>query len=211
MNVGSLMQGVLHINFRDRGWAEKYYLPHTEYAPAIFGFSQVCQWRAALLTQNAAIVWGRVSFVGKPNEARAAISAPIPALKQESQPGSANLLNDPNTSVHFRYETANGLHSNRLWRGLPDAWITNFLADPLALGTTLPAVLPALAEATPDIDLTKGFLKVVFDNTVYARKVGDTPPTFQVEPWDAVIYRGTSTRQTGVPFGMSRGRARTHS
>jgi len=211
MNVGSLMMGVLHINYKDKGWAEKYYLPHTEYTPAKIAFSNVCNWRAALLTKNATIVWARVSFVGQPNEAKAAISAPIPALKQFGQPGISNLLNDPNSSVHFRYETSNGLYSNRLWRGLPDDWITDFLADPLSLGTTLPLVLPVLSDQTPDLDLTRGFLKVVYDNTVYARKIAGPAPTFQVEPWDAVIYRGTSSRQTGVPFGMSRGRARTHS
>lgn len=211
MNVGSLMQGVLHINFKEFGWSEKYYLPHTEYNPAIEAFAAVCAWRAALLTANSSIVWARVSFVGKPNESRAAITAPVPALKMEEQEDVPTKLNDPTTAVHFRYETVNGLKSDRLWRGVPDAWIADFMANPSALGTTMPAVLPALAAATTDLELTKGFLKVVFDNTVYARKVGDTPPTYQVEPWAAVIYRGTTNRQTGHPFGMSRGRARTHS
>lgn len=201
------MLGVLYVNYKNFGWSEKFNLPEDNYAAAVLKMALICAWRAAMLAPGCVIEWARVSIAGNPKEAMAAIDRPLPSLFIDQQNVGVGPVNDPEVALHFRLETADGKHADRLVRGINDLWVRDTLIDPLLAPLTPLTPLPLLEPNLNNLAVIRSFMQVLLANTVHARRQAGVPPTYVTTDWARIIYRGVTNRKTGRPFGMSRGRA----
>lgn len=209
----ALLQLVIHSKFGGQGFSDKYFLPYTSFSDAATVANRLVRWRAAALTYPGEVCWARMSFVDTPRNTIGCLKAPIPAGAAFTG-GSSNPVEDVWTALHFRLETADGHWANRLVRGISDAAVQELKLQPNAVPTWVPYVpgdpLPDPDDpSTPYPNLVLGYMEYVRRNTIWA-KLATPGPLFswEVMPWSKVIFRKIANRQTGVAFGMTRGRAR---
>lgn len=205
------MVGVLYVDGGPQGFSEKYFLPQSNYTAAIANFSKLVAWRATLLANDFSINWARVSFLPNPREAKAAISAPVLAIGTTVAGAVANKFGPTNKiedALLFRFETAEGLYSNRQIRALPDAIIADDVSTvAFAELAAAPADVPTDPTADTWLDCLKGYVAYVRDNTVHSRKALGPLQAWDLTEFNKAIFRRASVRKTGRPFGTPAGRS----
>lgn len=214
-NSTNLMAAVLYFSYRQNGWSEKYHLKTATYDEGMAKLIELAAYRRAFMGFGVEINWGRVSFEANPREAKAAEGLPIGFLdSMKKVPTEADTLyypNDPQTGLVYRFETPTGKSGNRIFRGVPDGMVQNFKYDgamPTPLTTSQTLAAPDNPSGGSANYYRQSFLRWLITNTQYARRqAGVTPPTWTIENWDAIKPRGIGNRDTGRPFGVSRGRA----
>lgn len=210
--VNTLMKLVLNIQYQAQGWSEVHYLRSNSFSDAVSTGGTIAAWRANALAPGCVMTWARCSWVDKPRNTVAVLDAPIKPRVYTGSTIWTGAVQDPVSALHYRFETAEGLWANRMFRGIPDAFI-NALAIQTAGGTLGP--WPA---ATPLPDLTdvslqgfyifQGLLRVLLDNTCMAKKLPGPIVGWDLTDWNRIVLRKVADRQTGRPFGVPRGRAR---
>lgn len=219
----NLMIGTLFINFKNSGWSEKYILcggdaspdsTNLTYEQAATNFGLIVAARALLLGLNCDIAWARVSAAVQKRESYPAISVHQPALEVTGDGGTIEKISDPEVCMNFRFDDGAGRFYTRSFRGLRDSWVTDFDTDGLAFSAN-PAHDAALETPTAPATLLtadqaiKNFLIRMKNLTLGVKLTGDP-----VNPWRTFAiprssFRRIKDRQTGRPFGMSAGKART--
>lgn len=213
-NVNTLMQAVCHIQSGANGFQERYFLNTTTFAAAKTVGELIMSWRASAMAPGLVMTWARTSFVDTPRNTIALIDRP---LKTRAYTETGDHPSAPPETIyaalHYRFETAGGLWGNRLLRGINDEWIedaTLMYNDgslrPYAPGDPLPDLTDV---GRTRAEIFRGMLSILRDNTFYAGLITDDPePLWELLPWNRIIFRKVAKRDTGSPFGITRGRAR---
>lgn len=213
-----LMIGTIFINFKSWGWSEKYIMgSHTapsavpEYDEAWQNLNSLAEARKYLLGNGCSIVWGRVS---KQSALRDSVSAfglaKQPALIDTET--TVDLINNPEACIQFRMEDLNGRYANRTLRGVRDGWVADSLTVPDIFPSNITADTALTPIPTPPTLLTgaqavKNYIATLMSVTVMAKKLSDDPLSWNCRAPRYCVFRGIKNRQTGRPFGSSRGRA----
>lgn len=209
-----LMHGVLYLNFQNNGWSERYPLKSTDYPTARDVFKKLAKLRMAFVGTGVEMVWARVSFAANPRESSGIDGLP---LLPHPTVGDQNPPEDPFTAIHYRFETAQGKSAVRLFRGIPDNVVANYkfngvAPEPLAAGQ------PIGDPDNPGTSLAylqRSFLSYVIANCLHTRflgLLGEPPaPTWETGDYARAMFRNIRKRDTGRPFGITRGRAASHS
>lgn len=210
-NQSTLLQVVIHSKYGGQGWSDKFYLPQTTFDSASITARQLAIWRSAALAPGGQVCWARMSFVDTPRNTIACLNQPLLAATYAGS--TEGPIEDVYTALHWRFETADGHWANRLIRGIPDDVVREMQIQPNIAPTWQPYG-PTSALPDPD-DLSNPYPNMVLAFLEYARRVtiwaklGPGPTVnFDTMPWAKVIFRKVANRQTGVAFGMTRGRAR---
>lgn len=207
----TLLQLVMHVKYGANGWSEKYFMPQTTFASASLIAGRITLWRARSLADGCQVVWSRMSFVDTPRNTVACLTAPLGPLSTATSV-QAGVIEDPYTSLHYRFETADGLWANRLIRGIADEVVEAMELQPNA-STWLPF---GSADALPDYNdpgvlrsqLLLGYLEYARRNTIHAKKLPGPVVAYETTEWNKIVFRKIGNRQTGAAFGTTRGRAR---
>lgn len=209
-DVNQVLKLVMNINYGGPGWSEGYYLDRASFADGLDIGSELAAWRANSLAVGGVMNWARLSFVDKPRNTVGVIKRPIKPRIYTGGTLYAGPLQQVQTALFYRTETTDGRWANRLFRGVPD----DFVREQTITGVTstiadVPAVLPDINDtAVAQVDIFRGFLKLMMANTFYIRKGPGPVVVWEMLPWNRLIFRGVADRQTGKAFGTPRGRAR---
>lgn len=210
MPVPSVAVATLYFEYKANGWSERYHLPETTYTDALPQATLLAKYRRSFLGSGAQITFGRVSFTGNPREGKAFLEGPLDAhAKTEQEP------EDVWTGLMYRLETAGGpppqrsRWANRILRAVPDAMIFHQALvapppSPLAAGAPLPG-----PDGTVVATMQRAFLTFLLRHTKMAVKItaGENAGQYDLLDWDRIVFRKVAKRDTGRPFGLSRGRA----
>lgn len=201
------MKAVLHVNHVSGGFMESYYLKTNNYPDALTAAETLCNYRRSFLATGTEIVWARVSFLGNPRERQGLGGLPLGPLPQSPQDDPVNSMQD---ALHYAFETATGRWGNRLFRACPDTLIrdakfTGIMPEPLNPALALSNPLDGGASLTR---IRQSFLRWLIINTQNIRVVAKgPPPDGEAQAWSRCLARKVTTRDTGRPFGLHRGRA----
>lgn len=202
-----------------QGWQESHALPTTTYEASMPIADRICRYRMAWGASNLEMTWGRISVVGRPSEARGIFGNPLKniwvgvgdnALTDSDWQG-----NDPYVGPQFRLETGGdrpgefAKWANRLLRGVPDIFIKNFNffePDIRPLGASQALPNPNQATANGNY-VRRAFLAYMAAQTRHVTTATvEGVKQYTLTPFGTVLYRGIHKRDTGAPFGQSRGR-----
>lgn len=219
MATAAVYQLALHINARNRGFVEKYYLKTTTMDDSVTIGAKICQYRTGLMAKNTEMIFASVGLVRYGRQARSCLNKPLLALEatldqDDTATQKGYYVNDPNVSIVYRIETAAGDWAYRHFRGVPDNWVRDFRVqddtfwEAYKAGTNVPDFQDDLSVNT----VIKRFLTLLRDNTQSIKGAtfeGDPPKalTWDVNTWAVILGSHIGTRQTGRPFRLSRGRA----
>lgn len=210
----------MHFRYKYTGWGEKYYINAGSWAQAVEKGERIARYRVAILAANIEAVWGRVSLDEGAHAADAARNPrntkAVPGFPTQNTGYKSNQTTGfesvemPHTSLLFRQETADGLWTNRMIRGIEDdlvnAIAVNFSVtpEPFVAGAQLPDPSDHNNQVSA---MFRAYLSVLRDDTVYVqrRKANETPK-FRWDPWENVIFRGVRNKKIGLPFGTFKGR-----
>lgn len=207
----TLLQVVIHSKYSGQGWSEKFYLPQTTFDSAATTAKQLAIWRSAALAPGGQVVWARMSFVDTPRNTIACLVQPLVAATYRGSVEGP--IEDVYTALHYRFETADGHWANRLIRGIPDDAVKEMQIQPGLLPTWQPygptSPLPDPADLTNEYpNMVLAYLEYARRVTIWAHQLPGPTVAWETMPWSKVIFRKVANRQTGVAFGMTRGRAR---
>lgn len=212
--------GTMFFGYKGFGWSETYVLnnpsslgsPVPTLLDAKGQLALGCSYRAFLLGLGAAIIGARVSHGLKLRDSLNAIEVPIAAKKIDAEV-AVEKINSVEAAVLLRFDDLLGKYSLRQLRGLRDSWVTDhemvgafFLSNPSPDTAYATVIDPALFTAT---EAVTNFLLWMKQNTVIAKKTGEGATLWTTYPLISNSFRKVSNRQTGRPFGQSRGRAPT--
>ncbi len=231
----------MRINYRGRGYNELYWMQGLQPAPGpgfmtlVANCLKLCQYRATWFGWNTYIEYASLS-----NADRGKDGYMIPIAGYQAFPApnptplaSDTYVNDVVDAVEYRFEAgvtppAPATWGERLFRGVPDDWITDQAwAAPFPPLTPLPAgPIAALTYQTPFVNgaqqfmspasvsnivqIQRSFLNLLMSNCGFLYK-GTTPldrTTWTVTPYTRIVYRDISSHRTGGAFGQFRGRAK---
>lgn len=207
--------GTMFFEYKNWGWSEKYYInsPNAPGVPSLFDASfqlaAGCQYRAFLLGAGCRISYARVSLWSTLRDSINAIYSPLDAGLVDAEE-EAEVINSPEVSAVCRHDDMAGRFVLRGFRGLRDSWVedaaltaTLFSQNPTVSTVITPAVPPLLDTAS---NAVKNFILWMKQNTVIARKNLLIPDTWTTYPISFHSFRKIGKRDTGRPFGTSRGR-----
>lgn len=212
--------GTLFFEYKNWGWSEKYVLNSPTdpgYPSLLDGANQLfegAKLRAFMLGAGCRISYARVSLASVLRDSVNAIYSPLDAGLVDAE-DDAEVINNPQTSAVIRCDDMGGKFVLRGFRGLRDSWVEDaaltaaiFSSNPSSDAVITPAVPPLLDTAT---NATKWFLLWMKQNTVMARKNVLNPTIWTTFPIKYISFRKVGSRDTGRPFGVSRGRAQSFS
>jgi hypothetical protein len=209
---------VYHIQYGAHGWQESHVMPQTTFAGAKVKAALVVDWRAASIAVGGTLTWARLSYIDRPRFTVAVIDRPRKPLVYAGSTFTG-AIEDPYTCLHARYETADGRWANRLFRGVPDLIVSELelqTVDTTILAWPFAAPLPDITDKnTAKIDIFRGMMRVIANETRYCKTITMPNPTavppvvgsFELLDWNEIVYRKIANRNTGRPFGITRGRA----
>lgn len=206
-DISNRMKFVLHVSHGAQGFQESYYLKTTSYTDGLVAGTKLLHYRRSLLAAGCAILWARVSFLGKPRERRGISGGPWGPLPQV--PGQSTTDN-PSDALHYALESGTGRWGNRLFRCVQDDMIQDYHFNGIMPEPLNPALLLSdpLDGAASLNRIISSFLRWLVENTDHVRITDKGPPTLgDTEAWAAIIPRKVANRKTGRAFGVSRGRA----
>ena len=206
-DLSQQMKCVLHINHPRAGWMETYYLKTNSYPLALDAAKLLVHYRRSFIAEGCKIVWARVSFLGRPRERQGLEGLPLGPLPQHPQ---GVPVDNPNDALHYAFETQTGRWGNRLLRGIADDLVADFIYNGV-----MPEPLPPAQALSSPLDggaslnrIRQSFLRWLVNNTMCVRIQEAGPPTLgDAVDWQRVFPRRVTTRRSGRPFGLHRGRA----
>lgn len=212
-NRTDLMAAVMFMGYKKQGWSERVDLIANTPAAALAALNDLMNQRKTILPDNAEILYGRVSYLGRPREAFIPdVAFPIAGTAHAAHAGPpaytpvAEDANDVETAVHIRFGTDTGRWAALYFRCLPDDVVEK---GALASALTFPATNPSPNEATWYERLVN-YITLIGTLGTYARLItpgtSSSPPTYDAQGWTTYQPRGLSNRKTGRPFGTPRGR-----
>lgn len=211
----------LFFKFKDFGWSEKYILndatspvPQTN-VDAIANVNAGVLRRVKLLGAGCSVTYARISRASLARDSISVITAPVSAAMVDPEV-ALEKINSVEVSAMIRSDDMAGKFALRGFRGLRDSWVTDqelasdlFGSNPdpdAALEVPInPATLLTPAQAV------KNWLIWLKANTVIAKASGIVLTPWRTYPLTRITFRKVSHRDTGRPFGTSRGRAPTFS
>lgn len=235
-------KGILDIHCQDRGFTEAFVMKDTMLSGCRLALKHLAFWRAATLGVDAKVQYAVLSTFGPQPTSDVVIERPInggvgvkfpdgteTANPPEYTSDAARAVNNVDSGIRMRFQTAALKKSVRLFRCVPDAWMsrnkfwTRNEADlyPDFTGFDTPYTLddaelpvnaywPKFGVAAPvnassfvhwDAAFVK-LLQVVFNHTCYGKLVEAARPEggdVQKENWDRIVYRGVGSRRAGRP------------
>lgn len=200
VDLSHTMTTVLYINYRDTGWQETYCLKTTDYDEARQAVGTLCNYRRSFLTVGCRIVWGRIGFLGRPKE-RIAVgglpAGPLPQVKAD------DFLNTPFTTLHYALEAESGAWSDRHFRGISDAMVSDFKVKGKIYTPILdpkPLVNPLDGAIAVD-PIRRSFLGWLMRYTQHLHLETFQPvPLGLVSPWAQCYLRGVANMKCGRAF-----------
>lgn len=213
-NQATHIKCVLHLSHPHGGWSEVYNFPQQTYSPqAMTNLQKLVQLRSYWMAVDVQITYARLSLAGIPKDAQAFDGLPV-WHKHVPKPGaplsSGLYVNDIWTGPQFRFETAEGRWGIRIFRGVWDDMVGEMRvseSSDLELREDGTNVDP-FGNATQHSKM-KTFLYFLKTETCYVRKTTGATP-YDVRSWNRVLFRRLGKRDTGRPFGLFHGRAKTH-
>lgn len=216
--ANDVMVGTLYFNYGAYGWSEKYYIgsrstnetPTAPYDQAAQDLFNLASYRGYLLGNNVKLTWARCSLLTRLRDSVAAIASPLSPRKVGTET-TVEAIDDPQTAILFRMEDGAGRYFNRHIRGLRESWVldTELIDSVWAAGIT-----PAsdfVADPTPTlytpVQAFQNYLLALLAYTVNVKKMTTGPSPYSVSAYNRTQFRKISSRKTGRPFGLSRGRA----
>lgn len=210
-NVAELIVARFHVVYSKQGFTEKYYINEDNYTDGKTKALEILDARADCLCKDAFIEWASISKLTETRDSKAIMSLAYREghLLDAETAGNKGTCNNPEAAMQFRFETEDGKWANRNLRCVRDSWIAN---DWYASPVTAIAGLKADAYATSEDGMTSNdalgnWIKAVLKNVVIVRPSGDNDFPYQVRDFDVFNFRGIGSRDIGLPFGASRGRA----
>lgn len=203
----------LRFNYKTQGWSETFNFKEAvaTYSAAVTAATALVLKRKAILPDTASIVRCRVSFLGRPREAKLVqLSYPIAGIAGTVLSGytvAGTAPNDVQTALHVRFETATGRYVNEYVRCLPDDKVTA-----QAMGTAVPIITEPISDDPIETwtDRLADYLYHIKANFAYKRVLNPgtatEPPTVDQQAFDAYIPVGMSSKKTGSSFSKPRGR-----
>lgn len=206
----TLMKLTMNINYKGGGWSETYFggpdQPLQQFAAVL---PQLITLRRHTLPSSAEIVHAKMSVTGNDRDSVPVNNGVLPGFHiiDAENPG---VVDTTGVGVLVRYTTAAGKWATRILRGIPDEIIT----DNKLLGSiTSPAWADGAAVPDPTAQgtwyLKMGlFLEYLKRNTQWHSPARNrvVNANFVIDPWAMWHVRRVAQRDTGRPFGLSRGR-----
>jgi len=197
MAVSPAYYAVFHFNWRRSGWSERHFLKATNPIEAKRLAELLGRWRIAACADETVLIWARLSDTDTPW-----ISQPLQCIGLRSSRYSGSFRDGVHTlhfRLHYRYETADGKWSNRLFAAIPDAVFQGTMPmselQPFEPGADLPNIEDPHSHW---FDIFRAMTAFVRDNTVHVRQLpGADPPDQLVTPWAKAIYRQPTKRDVG--------------
>lgn len=209
----------MHINAGTvAGWVEVYNLKAANRADAISQGRTIAQYRRVLFGSGVygayqAIHELETGVVGT-TSGKDGTSVFAGSIVGISYPGNPDMtINNPGVGLLFRAETATGKWVNRLFRGVPDNFINNN-AQQLSLGGAQPIrpgqpgfVAEGALVGSSALSNILSFTGILMEYTQYIRRTSMGPPrVYTTADFNQILFRKVAQRDTGRPFGSSRGR-----
>lgn len=214
--------GVLNINWRGIGWSEKYFLDvipgslgaMVNYLPVL---NQIAWGRTAFFGQECQIVNARVSSTDPRHDGlRCQLPYPVGPHPSWSNNPSAPVgdalaaINDPETVLQMRFETANGGFWQRYIHCPPDPWVIGKgLSDPslfpyvTCTGVAPPADLSPVGGLS-HLQVCQGWWNLLRTKTQGGQRAGGG--TFNLLATAYITYAQVTDKKVGRAFGIPRGR-----
>lgn len=207
--------GTMFFEYKNWGWSERYIINKATSpgVPSLLEASNILldgvTLRAYLLGAGCRINYARVSLWSTLRDSLSAVLTPVEAhLVDEEE--DVEVVNSVQVGAMIRCDDLGGRFVTRQFRGLRDSWVedhellTNlFSGNPDAGGTIGHATPPA---EDPPSTAVNNFLLWMKQNTVILRPNKIIPDTWLSYPINHITFRKISSRDTGRPFGTSRGR-----
>jgi len=213
----------LHINWLQSGWSEVYPLRATTIDQALLDAQQICLGRVAWLGSGPSLDYASVSSYQSPRDSFAVtVLYPTYALPSSSLSGAPQHPpaiadpgppNDRGSGFLYDFENDAGQWGSRLFRCVPDAWVSAMTAQVTPPVPTYAAGLAAMLPGPPANGLQAvlgSFLDLLINKTGFV-VVTPVPPAsklLSIAPIARATFERISTRKVGRPFGRTRGRAR---
>ena len=213
-NRAEVIRATLFFTYKGLGFSETYVIDKDNYADAEPLAQQIVTARAALMPLSCTMDWARLSKESVQRDSRALIVGSYnsgtllsPVTTDIDTEVALEASNNVSSGLMYRFDGADGEWSNRLIRCVRDSWITAQWIAVVASTTPAKADVPvAIAAGMTMQDALNHYLIRVMNNAVIYGKSGDPAAPFRVTPIDQVRFRGVRKRDTGAPFGASRGR-----
>jgi hypothetical protein len=184
---------------KDQGWSESHYGDHVDYTTAGVNALALANARLGLLTSDAYIIARRIS---KPDTKRDSVVTLYPIgsddeLIGEAEGNVANLkCNQPSDAVIFEVRASPALKNRVYLRGIPDTYIVSGEFTPAAAWTT-----QAVGNAVGT------YLSRLKEGGWYVKaKDAESEGGFSYSFITDGAVLGLTSRKTGRPFGLRRGR-----
>lgn len=209
--------GTMFFSYKEFGWSEKYIIQNQsgDPVPDLFSASVLlaegAAFRAFLLGAGCVLSYARVSLASALRDSLMAINAPILPGLVDDEEDTPEELNSVQVGALVRMDDLAGKFATRAFRGLRDSWVTDqaltalLFAQQIGSDTAYTTVTPpTLFTASAAVANWYRWMK---KNTVFARKVDSGGFIWQTFAMPSITFRKISSRDTGRPFGTSRGRA----
>lgn len=178
---------------------------------------EIVNYLKLLLPYNAYITYAAVHLSDREKNALQVIGAFAGNVPLEEDTATSAIdyrepCNNAGTCFNFKFQTVDGKYCNRPIRLLRDSWVSNDYMTSLALvnGQIDASTVYFPAEVSGNytgVNALKNYLLSVMKNSyLHQKKVVAGAVQHNLLAFDSVIFRGVGTRDTGRPFGMSRGR-----
>ncbi len=154
-DTSSRFFGKLKFFARKKGWTETYFLKGGTFAECVPMLRLIAYWRAAVLGRGCMLDYAVVNQQGPARRAKVVISTPLQGgigVKFDTSTISVKGMhcNDYGNGIEMRYETADGSHSNRVFKGVVDG----FIADNQYTSTDNPADFLDVGNYAQPMDVT---------------------------------------------------------
>jgi hypothetical protein len=208
--VTTVWRGVMYFQYDEQGWSEAFWFDSDTYNVALIALEALFVERLSTLPNQATGIYARVAAAGRPRD-KHAHDGPYPAVAGMPvlTPIISLFCNDVENAQRVGLETADGRWATYHLRCLPDDQVEN-----RKLVTDLEIVTPGspIVPATTWSARLANYIESVRKATRHCREIAPTaatPPVrqFEVTPWARALDRKLAKKNTGRPFGLSRGRA----
>lgn len=210
--VAVAYRGTMYFEYTEQGWSESVWLPSAAPEQALASLKILWDKRLNILPLNARGLYARVAQAGKPRD-KHAYPGPYPVqggVTPPLTPPVDEFCNDVEFAQRIGLETADGRWATYFLRCIPDGEV-----EDRRLKTALVIPPPNATPVTPTtwVQAVANYAELLRKNTVHCREVAPAPaqPTvrlFELTAWAVALDRGMAKKNTGRPFGVSRGRAR---
>lgn len=200
------------INGPDYGWSEEYNLKTTNYTDSEAAALTLIKARARLLAANLSVANATITDKATKGDSLLVNGFDTGGiiLDAETTFATDSLMNDPEVSLLYRFDTGGGHYINRHIRGLRDAWVAD---NALTVTVTGAYAIggPYLTYATggaldTSADVIANFISRLRDMTYLVTPSKDPLSPFTQTAFSYYQFRRISSRNVGKRFGNSKGR-----